>query len=284
MAILFGLGAALAYGAADFLGGLMTKRTSVLAVVLLSQAFGTILMVAAVPLVLKTPLDTGAMAWGAAAGVTGGAGVTLLYRGLARGQMSVVAPVTAVVAASIPVVVGLVQGERPGGVSLAGVALGLAAVALVSSPHEADRKPSSHTTIGRPNGLLEALGAGLCFGAFFIFLDVAGDDTGLWPLVGARGGSFAVITAAVVVLRPRMRPAPGSMVGIAGAGVLDVLANLLYLLASRRGLLSLVAVLTSLYPASTVVLARVVLHERLQRPQLVGLACAAVAALLIAAG
>ncbi len=103
-------------------------------------------------------------------------------------------------------------------------------------------------------------------------------------LVGARGGSFAVIVAAILVVRPQLSPAPGTMAGIGGAGVLDVAANLLYLLATRRGLLSLVAVLTSLYPASTVVLARVVLHERLHRPQVAGLACAGLAATLIALG
>ena len=301
MAILLGLGAALAYGAADFLGGLMSKRTSVLSVVLLSQMWGSLVLLVLFPIFLEGPFDALAVAWGAAAGVAGGMGVTLLYRALASGRMSVVAPVTAVVAASLPVLVGLATGERPAAIALWGVALGLAAVGLVSSSRDAPQaslsngasKPelgpqgsgvAGRAAVASRAGVAEAVGAGLCFGGFFIFLKLAGQDTGLWPLLGARGGSFAVAGLAIAVVRPPLRPAPGSAPGIAGAGILDVLANVLYLLASRRGLLSLVAVLTSMYPASTVLLARLVLSERLQRIQMVGLGCAAVAASLIALG
>jgi drug/metabolite transporter (DMT)-like permease len=289
MAVILGLLAAVTYGAADFMGGFVTKRTNVLTVVLLSQAAGSLLLVAALPFFLDRDPSAEALLWGAAAGVGGALGVTFFYQGLSIGRMSVVAPVTAVEAASIPILFGLLSGERPSLVASAGVLLALVAVALVSSAPDGseDAEPRGKGVIGSllaQPGLPHALAAGLGFGAFFILLAEGGRDTGLWPLIGARSSSLLVILVLALVLRTTLRPASGTGPGIVAAGVLDVAANVLYLLASREGLLSLVAVLTSLYPASTVLLARVVLGERIVPLQALGLGSAAAGVTLIALG
>ncbi|HEX2295148.1 MAG TPA: DMT family transporter [Actinomycetota bacterium] len=282
MAILLGLAAALTYGAGDFVGGLVTRRAPLFTVVLLSQVAGTALLVAAVPFFVDSGPTASALAWGGASGAAGATGVLFLYKGLAAGRMSVVAPITSVEAAVVPVLWGLATGERPPLLALAGVVVALVAVVLVAGfePGQvADDGAGGATDGARPRrlspGVPEALVAGLAFGAFFILLDGAGDETGLWPLVGARAASLTVLTVLVLVRRERISAAPDTRPAIAAAGVLDVAANLLYLLATREGLLSIVAVLTSLYPASTILLARLVLGERMGRLQVAGLGLAA---------
>ena len=284
MAILLGLAAAATYGAADFTGGLVSRRANPLCVVLLSQLGGLALLALMLPF-FEGALTARAIAWGAAAGVGGGGGVVFLYSGLARGRMSVIAPITAVEAAIIPVVYGLVSGETPSAAALAGVVIALFAVALVSSPKEdaGDSVEVARSRLAQP-GISDALAAGLGFGSFFIFLSKAGADTGLWPLMGTKFSSIALVAAAAVVSRSSVRPPPGTLSAILAAGLLDVGANVFYLVASRRGLLSLVAVLTSLYPASTVLLARVVLRERMTRVQVAGLALVVTGVALIAGG
>lgn len=282
MEIVLGLGAALTYGAADFIGGLVSRRTAVICVVFLSQVVGSALLALAFPFVDSGAFDPAALWWGAAGGVAGSAGVVSLYHGLAVGRMSVVAPVTAVVGAGAPVIFGLALGERPGALALAGVLVVLLAVALVSSSSsdgEGDEEGGRAAT-----GVPQAVAAGMSFGAFFILLDRAGDGAGLWPLLGARISSLAILGGLVAVTSTPLRLGGGAGAGIAGAGTLDVAANLLYVFAVQRGLLSLVAVLTSMYPASTVVLARVVLGERMSAARLGGLAVAVVGVVLIALG
>jgi drug/metabolite transporter (DMT)-like permease len=275
MAIFLGLAAGLLYGAADFVGGLATKRAPLLAVVLLSQAFGAVLLAAALPVVAPAPMVASDFAWGTGAGVAGTVGVTWLYRGLARGRMSVVAPISAVVGALVPLVYGLLSGERPGPPALAGAALALGAVALVTSPSggEAERGAS---------GATDGAAAGLGFGFFFIFLANTRAEAGLWPIAGARLSSLVVMGALIAIGRRWSPPPRGVIPAIAGAGCLDVVSNVLYLLATRRGLLSLVAVVTSLYPVSTVALARAFLKERSTPPQSIGVICAVVGVALIA--
>jgi drug/metabolite transporter (DMT)-like permease len=272
MAILLGLAAALTYGAGDFVGGLVSRRAPLFTVVLLSQVAGTGLLLAATPFFLDSGPTASALAWGGASGVAGATGVLLLYKGLAAGRMSVVAPITSVEAAVVPVVWGLASGERPALVALAGVVVALVAVLLVAGFEPAARAtPRS----GRfAPGVPEALFAGVAFGAFFILLDGAGDDTGLWPLLAGRTASLSVLAVLVLARRERISAAPGTRLPIAAAGALDVAANLLYLLSTREGLLSIVAVLTSMYPASTILLARIVLGERMARLQVAGLVLA----------
>lgn len=275
MAIVLGLAAALTYGAADFLGAIATKTTKVFTVVFLSQVLGSGLLLVTLPFFLEAPISAPALGWGALAGVAGAVGVALFYQALAVGRMGAVAPITGVEAAAVPVMFGLITGERPGVLALAGVMVALAAVGLISSS-PATTELVTRADAGRlPPGVGLALGAGVAFGAFFILLDQGGDDSGLWPLVGARISSVATIAVALLATKGFERPQRSALPPIAGAGLLDVAANLFFLLATRRGLLSIVAVLTSMYPAATVVLARVVLDERFHRTQLLGLGLAA---------
>lgn len=283
MAVLLALASAITYGAADFLGGLASKRNPVYQVTFLSQVIGSVLFALVVLAFESEEPTASAFAWGAAAGIAGSTGVTFLYRGLSIGRMSVVAPITAVEAAAIPVVAGVAFGERPSALSMAGVVLALIAIALVSSAADPERPESRRSGLRTP-GVVDALAAGLCFAAFFILLERAGDDAGMWPLIGSRAASFVLLGILVVVTRSTLRPERGTLGTITGAGVADVLANGFYLASTRYGLLSLVAVLTSLYPASTVLLARVVLKERMSSNQLVGLGVAVAGVVLIAVG
>jgi drug/metabolite transporter (DMT)-like permease len=189
--------------------------------------------------------------------------------------MSVVAPTTAVTSAALPVLYGLAAGERPQPVALVGVVLALGSVLLVSQGGSAGKS-------GSMGSVLTALAAGAGFGGFFIMLALAPDEGGLWPLVGARLSSVALVVLLAVATRRTLKPGGGSLHIIIAAGVLDMLANVLYLLAKQEGLLSLVAVLVSLYPASTLLLARQVLGERLHAIQVAGVACALGAVALIA--
>jgi drug/metabolite transporter (DMT)-like permease len=277
MAALLALSAAVAYGVGDFLGGVAARRVPSTAVVLWSHIVGLVMLVALAP-VVSGDISPRALAVGATAGVLGGGGVALFYRGLAVGAMSVVAPVAALLSAAVPVVAGLASGERPTTAALAGIALALGAVVLIS------REPASADAPAlRWQALALAVAAGLAFGLFFVAIDSAGDGVGIWPLVAARTAAvclFAGLGAARVTASGLPRGAAGAAVG---CGVLDASANVFYVLALDHGLLSVVSVLAALYPAGTVLLARYVLGERLSTVQRAGLGVAAVAAVLIAA-
>ncbi|MET8001953.1 DMT family transporter [Nonomuraea glycinis] len=273
-AVILATACAVVYGTADFFGGLATRRSRVLAVVALSQLAGLALILVLLP-ALPGLFSGGALGWGLGAGLCGAAGLVLFYRALASGVMSVVAPTTAVTSAALPVMYGLARGERPAPLALAGVVLALGSVLLVSQ----DRTAAGSGSTG---SLLTALAAGAGFGGFFILLDLAPDGAGLWPLVGARLSSISVVVALALATRRALRPSTGSLPVILAAGVLDMVANVLYLLAKEQGMLSLVVVLVSLYPASTLLLARQVLGERLHAIQVTGVACALGAVALIA--
>lgn len=278
---LLALASALLYGSGDFLGGLSTRRAPALLVVALGQAAGLAVLLgilAAMPAAAASSVD---FSWGAAAGVFGGAGVGLLYRALAVGRMSVVAPTTAVCAVVVPVAAGLLMGGRPGAQTLAGIGLALLSIILVSQqPGESTAGPSpSHRNL--PQGLGTALASGLLIGLFFLALARTGPDAGLWPLLSARATSVAVFGAAMAATGGTWRTHPGTALLIVVGGVLDMLANALYLLATHGGPLASVVTLASLYPASTVLLARVVLNERIGRVQAAGIAAALIAVALI---
>ncbi len=286
MAVVLGLLVAATYGAADFFGGLSSKRASVPAVVVLSQLSG--MPVLAVLVVLAGGEATArTLLLGAGAGAVGGMGLVCLYRGLSVGRMSVVAPITAVGAALVPLAWGLVQGERPGPVAVVGVVLAVVAVGLISRTDDdlLDGAASeAGATSATPAPMLAlAVLAGLAFGTVFVLLSLTGEDSGFWPLVAGRSTSILLLGAGTVATGRSFRlQTRGAVATIAAAGVLDMTANALFLLASRRGLLALVGVLSSLYPASTVLLARVVLHERLRGVQVAGLGLAGAGVVLIA--
>ena len=288
MAVILGLLAAISYGSADFLGGLATKRNPAVRVALVSQLFGFGIYLIALPFLPAGRFTAEAWLWGGAAGLTGGIGLAFLYRGLAHGRMSVVAPLTAVIAAVIPVGFGLLTGERPSALQLLGIALAIPAIALVSSvPHASASSTSTAPTIrsrAASLGVWDALLSGVAIGLFFITLARPGEATGAYPLVAARIASVTMFLAVVVATRTGARLAPGTAVVVAVSGVIDVTANLLYLLGTREGLVSVVAVLTSLYPGATVALARAVVKERLSVHQLVGLGLALAGVASMAAG
>ncbi|MFI6919699.1 EamA family transporter [Nonomuraea spiralis] len=273
-AVILATACAVVYGTADFFGGLATKRSQVLSVVALSQIAGLALILVLLP-VLPGVLGGPALFWGLLAGLSGAAGLALFYRALATGVMSVVAPTTAATSAALPVLYGLATGERPHFWALAGVVLALGSILLIS-------QDNSGGAGGSFGSVLVSLAAGAGFGGFFILLALAPSEAGLWPLVGARLSSVTVVALLALLTRRSLRPGPGSLHIIVAAGALDMAANVLFLLAQRQGLLSLVAVLVSLYPASTLLLARQVLGERLRAVQVAGVACALGAVTLIA--
>lgn len=297
MASLLALSAAMAYGAGDFLGGVAARRAPTTAVVLWSHVVGLLLMLVAAP-VVGGDLTLRGFAVGAGAGLVGALGVTLFYQGLSIGSMSVVAPIAGLLSAAVPVTAGFAIGERPGAAALGGIALALVAITLVSREAAEgdegldevdegdDRGEATGTTARRRERRLVALGlaagAGIAFGLFFAALNGAGDGTGIWPLVGARTASvtlFTVLGLARITQAAPPRAAAGAAIG---AGLLDAAANVFYVLALTHGLLSVVSVLTALYPAGTVVLARYGLGERMTSVQRTGLAVAGVSAVLIA--
>lgn len=276
MAVLLALCCAATYGVGDFFGGLAAKRAAAAAVLWWSHLLGVVVLLALALVVTGDP-TTRSLSLGALGGLAGAAGVGLLYRALAIGPMSTVAPVTALLAAAVPVAAGFAKGERPGALVLVGMIAAVGAILLVSAEGGGSYRPAD------PRGVVLALGAGLGFGLFFVALSYTHDDSGLWPLVGARLSSVATIGILVALGRvdaaiPR---GPGRRL-TAGAGVLDVTANVLYLLAIRQGLLSVVSVLAALYPVSTVVLAHLILRERYARLQKLGILIAIPAAILLA--
>jgi drug/metabolite transporter (DMT)-like permease len=281
VAILLALATAVVYGGADFLGGLAARRVRALLVVGWSQLAGWAFVVV-LALIVGGSASPADFAWGAAAGLVGTAGLSIFYRALAEGSMSVVAPVTAVCAAAVPVIAGLATGDAVGVPALVGVAVALPAVGLVATEREAARRP------GGARSIVSALLAGTAFGAMFVLLHQTSPGSGLWPLVGSRGAS-ALLVAVLLAVRPALRR-PSLLVPratvplVLGAGLADMTANVLYLFAVRQGELSIVGLLSSLYPVSTVVLAAVVLRERLSRLQLAGVGGCAVAVALIAWG
>lgn len=287
MPIALALAAALVYGASDFLGGLASRRTSTISVVIWSQGLGLLLLAVVVPIAGGHAVASD-VAWGALCGVAGAAAIALLYRGLAIGTMGIVSPISAVLGASIPLIFGVaLRGERPTWFAYAGIAAALLAVACVSAAGRNETDPVTRERTGFfPPGVLEALLAGVGFGAFFIALAQTRADAGLVPLLAARVTSIVLLVAGGLACRgpAAVRVARPALPIVFYCGMLDMSANVLYVLAAHHGMLAIVAVLTSLYPAATVGLAAIVLHERLGRLQWIGVALALGGVAAIAGG
>ncbi|QLQ37389.1 EamA family transporter [Micromonospora robiginosa] len=264
---------AIAFGTADFSGGKASRRADPIAVTVVSQMLSLPLLVVLVLVVPGTPTGVD-LAWGLLAGVAGAAGVVLLYRALATGVMAVVAPVTAITAAVVPIVAGLVVAHSPGPVALGGAGLAVVAIALVSLGERGGAGRVSGRVVGT------ALAAGLLFGIFFALLGQAGAGAGMWPVLAVRVSSIAFGLALAARTGVRLRLGRRVLGWAAAAGLLDSAANALFLAAAGRGHLSVVAAIASLYPASTVLLALAVDRERLRPVQLAGLGFAAAALVL----
>jgi len=273
VAYLFAIASAALYGAADFLGGMASRRASTMAVVVWSQAAGLVMLLLVLPLLPDASPSRSDWFWGAVAGIAGSVGVGLLYRALAIGTMAVVAPTTAVCAVVIPVMAGLLAGERLAGLTIAGIGLAVVAIVLVSQERRT-------TSVAR-KGIGIAFLSGVAIGFFFLALARTAPAAGMWPLVASRAISLVLFGGlGLATAQPMMMASPVARIAI-GGGVVDMAANALYLAATRYSALSIVVTLASLYPASTVILARVVLGERLSRWQIAGVVCALGAIVLI---
>jgi drug/metabolite transporter (DMT)-like permease len=276
LAVLSGL----IWGVGDFAGGKATQGAAALPVVWVSKLVSLPLL-AIFLVAMYVPLTAIGLAWGALAGVAGLVGLVLFYRALSAGAMTVVAPVTGVTSAAIPVVAGLIWGERPSGARLLGVGCALLAIALVSiAPHPPGRRQVVNWRL-----IAVALGSGVGFGLFFVLLAVAGNaaggSAGMWPIAGSQLSALIIGGLLVLMARPGPWPRRAALRFTLLAGPCDVTANALFLLATRGGDLSIVAPLAALYPVTTVILALLVDHERLRGIQVAGLAFAVAALVLV---
>jgi drug/metabolite transporter (DMT)-like permease len=274
LAIVLAAASAIVWGSSDFLGGKASQYGNAIAVTVASQ-LASLPVIAVCLVALPVPFrGPGQLAPGVLAGISGFFGIVLLYRALADGVMSVVAPVTAVTAAVVPLAVGLVLDRPPGALAIAGAVLAILAIGLVSVGPSSGRL--TRTSIGL------ALAAGAMFGLFFVFFGQSGTADGMWPLLGARCGSLTVGMLAVASSRTSLRLPPLALRWGVPAGIGDIAANALYLAAAQRGSLAIVGPVAALYPTSTVILALLIQRERLRPAQVAGLGLAAVALVLIA--
>lgn len=273
--VLFAIVSSLVYGIADFAGGFASRKAHVLRIVAISAPASLVLEIVVLPF-LGASWAPPTLAWGALSGLASAFAFALLYMTLALGPMTVLAPITAIVSALLPLVVGLAQGEPFSLRLFIGVAVAIVAILLVAGSGGSDAQP---VTV---KGLLLACGAGAAIALQLIALDQAPADSGVAPLVIGRTVS-SVLLVSVLLIRLRSLPPERPMVVPAVlAGVLDSLANLLFLLGTRAGDLGVTAVIVSQYPASTVLLAWIILREKVARLQWLGLACASIALSLLA--
>ena len=277
IAVVLALAGAVSYGVSDFIGGLASRRTTVWPVAVLS-CLGSLLGALVVALAYPGAPTLADQAWGALAGVGAGAGTAFLYRGLAGGRMGVVAPVSGVGATLIPVLIGVAAGERPSALVWLGMLTAVPGIWLVSREETLGSAPAGGS------GLVEGVLAGIGFGVLFAALGQVPEGAGLWPLCVCEVAAVVTTVVAALALGGDPRPRGGLEWWGLASGLLAAAAGVAFLLATHRGLLSVSAVLVSLYPAFTVLLAALVLRERIHRAQAWGLALCAAAVVLVAAG
>jgi drug/metabolite transporter (DMT)-like permease len=285
MAIVLALFSALAYGLSDFLGGILSRRTSAWSVAVVAQSSSTLCTGLAALFVAGTPTG-GDYAWAALAGVGSGVGTGFLYRGFSSGRMSVVAPVSAVGAALVPVFAGTVTGERLTMIVWLGIAVALPAIWLVSTTPGDSSLVGDETTprASLAEGLVDGALAGLGFGMLFAALGQVPDSAGVWPLALCQLVSIPAVVVLAAALRAPWLPRGRTVRWALLAGPLGATATGAFLLASQQGFLTVAGVLSSLYPASTVLLAALVLREKIHRAQGVGLLLCGFAVALVAGG
>ena len=277
MAALLALVSSLSWGVADFMGGLAARRVGPIQVLAISYPAGAVLLTLLAMFVIPGTLSMEVLPYAVAAGLIGALAIGLLYAALTRGQMGVVSPLTAVMSGAVPVAVGLARGETLSRLAVAGIALAVVAVFMVSkeSGHH-DRTPFS--------AIVLALSSGVAIGLYLTAIGLAPQDSGVWAATIGRWVSTVVMLIAVLVVAGKVVSAGYPWLLVIGSGILDASANGIFQLASQRGLLSVVAVIGSLYPAATVVLARVILKERLNGIQIGGVVLALSAAAMLSLG
>jgi drug/metabolite transporter (DMT)-like permease len=285
LAIILALASAIGYGSSDFAAGLASRTASVIQVTLLACVTAAVVVLVALPFAAAQRPSGASLAWGAAAGAGGTLGGIALYLGFRYAAFSVAAPLSAVGTAGFSVLAGLLWGERPSTVALIGIGLALPAIVSVSASAAGAEQEEGRGHGGRPAaGVVAGLIAGACFALLLIGLNRAGSGGGLWPVATAEVAELAVAVAAAALTRNLRLPGgrPGWLAVI--TGVAGAAGTILYFFASHDGLLAVTAVLTSLYPAVTIVLARTVLGERLTALRLAGLTLAGACVALIAVG
>jgi len=279
LAVVIGVSSALVFGAADFLGGLAAKRIPAIRVTAIVSATGLAVMLVLLPFV-GGEFSPSAVALGALSGVAGAIAIVLLYASLAIGPMSILSPLTAIVSAIVPLTAGLIRGEQLGSLGIVAIAIALVAIVLVGFV------PEKHAVRPSLRGVLMAIGSGAMIGAFLIIIDLTPSDSGLVPLVANRAVATIIMFSVVAVVAIARRRAAGSWAAglrlAIACGVVDAIANVGLLVGLRIGELSIVSVLTALYPAGTIILAAIVLKERIAIVQYVGLALAIAAAAMLA--
>jgi len=268
---------ALSYGIADFSGGLATRKSPVSAVAAWSQAVGILIALLAVPLVGGSSPDLHTWLWGAAAGISGSAGLSFLYRGLSEGRAVIVSPTAALTGAALPVLFGVISGERPNLITWSGVVIALPAILLLSFEQGEQRDAVLRS-------LRTGIIAGVGFSGFFILLSKTEAGSGLWPLVAARSASVPFLFLITIIRRKPLILNRGSRRATLSAGILDMLANIFYLLAARSSMLITAVVVTAMYPAPTVILQRIVFKEKISALRIAGLLLALTGIALIGLG
>jgi drug/metabolite transporter (DMT)-like permease len=268
------LTAAVSWGAADFSGGIATKTANVFSVIVVAHATGLAFMLLLALLVGEPIPGWTSLLWGIVAGLAGGIGLAALYKALAVGKMGINAPLSCVITAVVPLLFGFSTEGLPHAVQIIGFVVALVSIWLMATQRGAAEESQ---------GLGLAVVAGIGFGGFLLCIKLAGSEGVFWPLVSARAASFLLMLAITVIRGGDWKHSRGSVSYMLLAGILDSGANALYVAATQRGRLDVAAVLSSLYPASTVMLARLVLKERLSRQQRIGMAAALIAVSLIAA-
>ena len=285
LAVLLALAAAAGYGGSDYAGGLAARRASVVRVTVLAEATSAALLLCVVPFISSQAPSLASVLWGIAAGVSGVAGVMALYLGFRHAAFSVASSISAVGSATFSVLAGVVLGEHPGALSLAGITLALPAIVAVSAPASrppagtADRDQRRHAV-----GVGLGLAAGAGFGMFFIGLNEAGSVSDPWPLVISQVAAMLTVMCVAAANRDLRLPPTGARRLSVMTGVIGATGTTMFFLSTHYGLLAVTAVITSLYPALTILLARVVSGERLTALRIIGLSLAAASVALIAAG
>jgi uncharacterized membrane protein len=273
--IFLALMAASVYGVADYCGGRATRSISAMTVTFVGQSAGLIVLLVLVFLSGVPVPPASDFIWGGIAGIAGSTGLLAFYKAMGSGFMTVVAPVSAVTATAVPVVIGLLNGERPGVLALCGIPVALVAIALVSDVLGPNHRKAPRSII------VMAFVAGATFGSLFVILGHTNDAGGLWPVVAMRFTSVPYMAVVMYFMKRKPSEAKANLPIVMASGILDSLANALYLLAVREGLMSIVATINSFYPASTLLLATRLDKERIHRSQAAGLGLAVVALLFI---
>ena len=266
LSILFGLGAALAWGAADFTGGLASRRTGAYRAAFYGEFFGLIFIIAAAFVFVEPLPDWFVLLLAVAAGAIGTTGLLTLFRAVIQGKMSIAMPVSALLAAALPVLVGSLAEGFPGAITFLGFILALTAIWLISQEDGKDSR-----ILARLSDLRLPLLAGIGFGSFFILMDIAARGATLWPMLASRAGGTLIVAIYMIFRKDSWRLARDVWPVLVLNGFLDVGGTAFYVLASQAGRLDVAAVISSLFPGSTVILAALILKERVSRSQLGGI-------------